>query len=162
MNPGAAAAAVLVLVLGQEASDIIQLPLRQRHLYRGTRHLYPRTVEIELTQPPDKPPREFVASPTHDLKAPHPNSTRVFPGGSPCRHALINAHPPPQRPFPQPDGQIRNTARTHQTRPMAIIVEKLGYSSASIERTETIPHRLELLNNALRALFNNLYRRSGR
>jgi hypothetical protein len=94
MSPRDRAAAILVLVFGQQVSDIVQLTLDDVKVTEDLVTVTFGAVEIALTSPLDEPWRELAATPTHDQTAAHPNSNWVFRGGSPGpAHPGLNPHP---------------------------------------------------------------------
>ncbi|MFH5877272.1 hypothetical protein [Arthrobacter sp. NA-172] len=86
MNPRDRAAAILVLVFGQQVADIVKLTWDNVTVTKENLTITLGTVEIALTPPLDEPWRELAATPTHHQTAAHPNSNWVFRGGSPGKH----------------------------------------------------------------------------
>ncbi|MFJ5956314.1 hypothetical protein ACIQC5_10180 [Paenarthrobacter sp. NPDC092416] len=83
MNPRDREAAILVMVFGQQVSDIVQLRWDNVTVTEELVTITLGTVEIALREPLDEPWRELAAFPAHDQTAAHPNSNWVFRGGSP-------------------------------------------------------------------------------
>lgn len=135
MSPRDRAAAILVLVFGQQVSDIVQLTW---HDVKVTEDLVTVTfgaVEIALTSPLDEPWRELAATPTHDQTAAHPNSNWVFRGGAPGRH--LRASTLTQRlsaAFSSRAARLGTLHELTKIAPVAIIAEALGYAPATIDR----------------------------
>ncbi|WP_457967282.1 Fis family transcriptional regulator [Arthrobacter sp. D1-29] len=135
MNPRDRAAAILVMVFGQQVSDIVQLTWDNVTVTEELVTITLGTVEIALREPLDEPWRELAASPTHDQTAAHPNSNWVFRGGSPGRH--LQASTLAQRlstAFSSRAARLGTLHELTKLAPVAIIAEALGYSPATIER----------------------------
>ena len=132
------AAAILVLVFGQQIEDVVQLTW---HDVTVTDELVTITLgadPIALPTPLDEPWRALAAAPSHDATAAHPNSPWVFRGSFPGRH--LHA------------GHLRHRLRTHfsaraarlgtlheltKHAPVAIIADALGYAPTTIAHHAT-------------------------
>lgn len=135
MNPRDRAAAILVLVFGQQVSDIVQLTWDDVTVTEDLVTVTFGAVEIALTSPLDEPWRELAATPTHHQTAAHPNSNWVFRGGSPGRH--IQASTLTHRlskAFSSRAARLGTLHELTKLAPVAIIAEALGYSPATIDR----------------------------
>lgn len=135
MNPRDRAAAILVMVFGQQVSDIVQLTWDNVVVTEELVTITFGTVEITLTSPLDEPWRELAATPTHDQTAAHPNSNWVFRGGAPGRH--LQASTLTQRlstVFSSRAARLGTLHELTKLAPVAIIAEALGYSPATIDR----------------------------
>ncbi len=129
------AVAILVLVFGQQISDIVQLTWDSVTVTEELVSITLGTVEIALTPPLDEPWRELAATPTHDQTAAHPNSNWVFRGASPGRHI----HPATlterlRMAFSSRAARLGTLHELTKLAPIAIIAEALGYTPATIER----------------------------
>ena len=135
LTPRDRAAAILVLIFGQQIEDIVALTWDDLNLDDETVTLRIGRTEIILPDPLDQPWREIAARPGHDSTASHPSSNWVFRGNSPGRH-LDPAHL---------RGRLRDVISPRAARlgalqeltkvaPVPIIAEALGYSPATIER----------------------------
>jgi integrase len=135
MNPRDRAAAILILVFGQQVSDIVQLTWDNVTVTEELVTVTLGTVEIALTPPLDEPWRDLAATPTHHQTAAHPNSKWVFRGGSPGQH--IQASTLTQRlstAFRSRAARLGTLHELTKLAPVAIIAEALGYSAATIDR----------------------------
>jgi integrase len=135
MNPRDRAAAILVLVFGQQVSDIVQLTWDDVKVTEDLVTVTFGAVEIALTSPLDEPWRELATTPTHHQTAAHPNSNWVFRGGSPGKH--LQASTLTQRlsvAFSSRAARLGTLRELTKLAPVAIIAEALGYSPATIDR----------------------------
>ncbi|WP_248761087.1 tyrosine-type recombinase/integrase [Pseudarthrobacter sp. SSS035] len=135
MNLRDRAAAILVMVFGQQVSDIVQLTWDNVTVTEELVTITFGTVEIALTSPLDEPWRELAATPTHDQTAAHPNSNWVFRGGAPGRH--LRASTLTQRLSTLFSSRAARLGTLHELTklaPVAIIAEALGYAPATIDR----------------------------
>lgn len=80
------AAAILVLVFGQQIEDVVGLTWDNVKVTDDLVTVRVGAVEIALPEPLDSPWRELATNPGHSLTAAHPKSTWVFRGNSPGRH----------------------------------------------------------------------------
>ncbi|WP_415853856.1 Fis family transcriptional regulator [Sinomonas sp. G460-2] len=135
LTPRDRAAAILVIVFGQQIDDVATLTWDDVAVSDELVTVRLGTIEIALPDPLDVPWRQLASEPGHGLTAAHPNSNWVFRGTSPGRHI-----------YP---GHLRQRLRTvFSTRaarlgtlheltklaPVPIIAETLGYAPATIER----------------------------
>lgn len=129
------AAAILVLVFGQQIEDVVALTWDAVKVSDEIVTVRVGKIDIALPDPLDQPWRELAANPGNDLTASHPNSNWVFRGYSPGRHV----DPGHLR------GRLKDVFSTRAARlgtlheltklaPVAIIADALGYSPATIER----------------------------
>ncbi|BCW06005.1 site-specific integrase [Arthrobacter sp. NtRootA1] len=135
MSPRDRAAAILVLVFGQQVSDVVKLTWDHVQVTDEDVTITLGTVEIALTHPLDMPLRQLAAAPTHDQTATRPNSSWVFRGGPPGRH--LRASSLTQRPSTAFSSRAARLGTLHEltkVAPVAIIAEALGYSPITIER----------------------------
>ncbi|MFJ6281246.1 tyrosine-type recombinase/integrase [Arthrobacter subterraneus] len=135
MNTRDRAAAILVLVFGQQVSDIVQLTWDNVTVTEELVTITLGTVKIALVSPLDEPWRELAATPTHDQTAAHPNSNWVFRGGIPGRH--LRASTLTRRlstVFSTRAARLGTLHELTKLAPVAIIAEALGYSPATIDR----------------------------
>ncbi|WP_234760229.1 Fis family transcriptional regulator, partial [Arthrobacter alkaliphilus] len=80
------AAAILILVFGQQAENIARLTWDNVSVTEELVTIQLGTIEIALPEPLDQPWRELAANPRHSLTASHPDSNWVFRGAAPGRH----------------------------------------------------------------------------
>lgn len=135
MSPRDRAAAILILVFGQQISDVVKLTWNHITVTDEEVTITLGTVEIALTRPLDEPWRELAATPTHDQTAAHPNSSWVFRGGSPGKH--LRASSLTERlstAFSSRAARLGTLHELTKVAPVAIIAEALGYSPTTIER----------------------------
>lgn len=129
------AAGILVLVFGQQVSDIVRLTWDDVTLTEELVSITLGTVEIALVPPLDAPWRELATSPTHDQTAAHPNSNWIFLGASPGRHIRPATLPERLRKaFSTRAARLGTLHELTKLAPVAIIAEALGYSPSTIER----------------------------
>ncbi|MEV8112386.1 Fis family transcriptional regulator [Pseudarthrobacter oxydans] len=132
------AAAILILVFGQQAENIARLTWNDVSITEELVTIQLGTIQIALPDPLDKPWRELAANPRHDLTASHPNTTWVFRGASPGRHI----HPGHlttrlSKLFSTRAARLGTLHELTKLAPVAIIAETLGYSPTTIERHAT-------------------------
>ncbi|WP_306914757.1 MULTISPECIES: hypothetical protein [unclassified Arthrobacter] len=80
------AAAILILVFGQQAENIARLTWTDLTITEELVTIQLGTTRIALPDPLAQPWRELAANPGHSQTASHPNSKWVFRGISPGRH----------------------------------------------------------------------------
>jgi hypothetical protein len=132
------AAAILVLVFGQQAERIAQLTWENVTVTEELVTVQLGSVNIALPAPLDEPWRELAKNPSHGLTAAHPNSNWVFTGRSPGKHI----HPGyltqrMTRIFSTRAARLGTLHELTKLAPVAIIAETLGYSHKTIERHAT-------------------------
>lgn len=132
------AAAILILVFGQQAENIARLTWDDVAVTEELVPIRLGTIQITLPDPLAQPWREFAANPGHELTAAHPNTRWVFRGASPGRHI----HPGHLRTrlsklFSTRAACLGTLHELTKLAPVAIIAETLGYSPTTIERHAT-------------------------
>ena len=134
-TPRDRAAAILVLVFGQQIEDVIGLTWDDINVTDELVTIQIGSVEIALPAPLDGPWRCLAANPGNDLTASHPNSNWVFRGYSPGRHVdpghLRNRL---RQVFSTRAARLGTLYELTRLAPVAILAEALGYSPATIER----------------------------
>ncbi|MET3934825.1 hypothetical protein [Arthrobacter sp. OAP107] len=134
-NPRHRAAAILILVFGQQVADIVQLTWGNVTVTKDLVSITLGTVEIALTAPLDEPWRELAATPTHQQTAAHPNSNWVFRGGLPGQHLQASTLTEQlSASFSSRAARLGTLHELTKFAPVAIIAEALGYSPATIDR----------------------------
>lgn len=135
LSPRDRAAAILVVVFGQQIEDVVGLTWDDVTVTEGLVSLRVGAVDIALPEPLDRPWRELVANPGHGLTAAHPFSRWVFRGYSPGRH--IDAGHLRWRlrlVFSTRAARLGTLHELTKMAPVAILADALGYSPATIER----------------------------
>lgn len=130
------AAAILVLVFGQQVEDVVRLTWDDVTVTDDLVMITLGTVEIALPEPLDVPWRELAANrPGYDLIAAHPNSNWVFRGYSPGRHVhAASLRNWLRGVFGTRAARLGTLHELTKLAPVAIIADALGYSPATIER----------------------------
>lgn len=135
MTPRDRAAAILVLVFGQQLQDVVGLTWDDVVVTEELVTVTMGSFAIALNDPLDRPWRELMAQPEHDQTAAHPNSRWVFRGHSPGQH--INAMSLRDRLrghlFSTRAARLGTLHELTKLAPVAIIAEALGYSPRTIE-----------------------------
>lgn len=80
------AAAILILVFGQQIEDVVALTWEDVSVTDDLVTITLGGFAIELREPLDAPWRSLAANPGNNLTAAHPNSPWVFRGYSPGQH----------------------------------------------------------------------------
>jgi integrase len=132
------AAAILILVFGQQAENIARLTWDDVTITEELVTVQLGTIQLALPEPLAQPWRELAANPGHDLTASHPNTRWVFRGASPGRHI----HPGHlttrlSKLFSTRAARLGTLHELTKLAPVAIIAETLGYSPTTIERHAT-------------------------
>lgn len=132
------AAAILILVFGQQAENIARLTWDDVTVTEDLVTIQLGTTKIALPDPLAQPWRELAANPGHELTAAHPNTKWVFRGTSPGRHI----HPGHlttrlSKLFSTRAARLGTLHELTKLAPVAIIAETLGYSPTTIERHAT-------------------------
>ncbi|BCW63278.1 hypothetical protein [Arthrobacter sp. StoSoilB22] len=132
------AAAILILVFGQQAENIARLTWDDVSVTDELVTVQLGTLQIALPDPLAQPWRELAANPGHELTAAHPNTKWVFRGASPGRHI----HPGHlttrlSKLFSTRAARLGTLHELTKLAPVAIIAETLGYSPTTIERHAT-------------------------
>jgi hypothetical protein len=132
------AAAILVLVFGQQAERIAQLTWDNVTVTEELVTVQLGSINIALPAPLDEPWRELAENPRHGLTAAHPNSNWVFTGQSPGKH-IHPGHLTERltRIFNTRAARLGTLHELTKLAPVAIIAETLGYSPKTIERHAT-------------------------
>lgn len=135
LGPRDRAAAILVLVFGQQVEDVVALTWDDVKVTDDLVTVLVGAIEIALPDPLDGPWRELAANPGNDLTAAHPNSNWVFRGYSPGQHVdaghLRNRL---RRVFSTRAARLGTLHELTKLAPVAILAEALGYAPATIER----------------------------
>lgn len=129
------AAAILVLVFGQQIEDVVGLTWDNVRVTDDLVTLRVGSIEIALPEPLDSPWRELATNPGHGLTAAHPRSNWVFRGYSPGRH-IDSGHLRSRLRvvFGPRAARLGTLHELTKLSPVAILAEVLGYSPATIER----------------------------
>ncbi|MCZ9880470.1 hypothetical protein [Arthrobacter sp. B2a2-09] len=132
------AAAILILVFGQQAEKIARLTWDDVAVTDELVTIQLGTIKISLPDPLAQPWRELAANPGHDLTAAHPNTKWVFRGASPGRH-INPSHLTTRlsKLFSTRAARLGTLPELTKLAPVAIIAETLGYSPTTIERHAT-------------------------
>ena len=132
------AAAILVLVFGQQIENVVHLTWQNVVVTDELVMIVLGADPIALPAPLDGPWRALAAAPGHDTTAAHPNSPWVFRGNLPGQHLSA--------------GHLRNRLRAHfsaraarlgtlheltKHAPVATIADALGYAPATIAHHAT-------------------------
>jgi hypothetical protein len=135
LTPRDRAAAILVLVFGQQIEDVVRLTWDEVVVADDLVRVRIGAIEITLPCPLDEPWRELAVNPGNDLTAAHPNSNWVFRGYSPGRH--IDASHLRNRlrhVFSTRAARLGTLHELTKLAPVAILAEALGYHPTTIER----------------------------
>ena len=135
LSPRDRAAAVLVIVFGQQLEHVVRLTWRDVTVTDELVTISLGNTEIALPPPLDDPWRQLARSPGHDLTAAHPNTDWVFRGYSPGRHVQAAAlRSRLQSAFGTRAARLGTLHELTKLAPVAIIAEALGYHPSTIER----------------------------
>lgn len=135
LSPRDRAAAILVLVFGQQIEDVVALTWDDVKVSDDLVTVLVGALEIALPDPLDGPWRELAANPGNDLTAAHPSSNWVFRGYSPGRHVdASHLRNRLRRVFSTRAARLGTLHELTKLAPVAILAEALGYSPATIER----------------------------
>lgn len=135
LTPRDRAAAILILVFGQQIEDIVRLTWDEVTITGELVTIRLGSIDMALADPLDRPWRQLAARPGNDQTAAHPRSRWVFRGYSPGRHI----HPASLRTrlsatFSTRAARLATLHELTKLAPIAVIAEALGYSPATIER----------------------------
>ncbi|UKA57010.1 Fis family transcriptional regulator [Arthrobacter sp. FW306-2-2C-D06B] len=132
------AAAILILVFGQQAENIARLTWDEVTVTDDLVTIQLGSIQIALPDPLAQPWRELAANPGHELTAAHPNTKWVFRGASPGRH-INPGHLTTRlsKLFSTRAARLGTLHELTKLAPVAIIAETLGYSPTTIERHAT-------------------------
>lgn len=135
LTPRDRAAAILVLVFGQQIQDVVTLTWDHVRITPELVTLRIGTLDMSLTAPLDEPWRQLAEHPGHHQTAAHPNSNWVFRGQIPGHH-LNAAHLRDRlrRIFSTRAARLGTLHELTQHTPVAVLAEALSYSPATIER----------------------------
>jgi len=130
------AAAILILVFGQQVEDVVALTWEDVSVTDDLVTITLGGFAIELREPLDAPWRSLAANPGNNLTAAHPNSPWVFRGYSPGQHihAVSLRDRLRSRLVSTRAARLGTLHELTKLAPAAIIAEALGYSPATIER----------------------------
>lgn len=134
LSPRDRAAAILVLVFGQQIENVAGLTWDDVKITDDVVTIHVGAAEIALPEPLDGPWRQLAASPGNDQTAAHPHSNWVFRGYSPGRH-IDPAHLRNRlrAVFSTRAARLGTLHELTKLAPVAILAEALGYSPATIE-----------------------------
>ncbi|HSX68603.1 hypothetical protein [Nocardioides sp.] len=138
LHPRDRAAAILVLVFGQQIEHVAGLTWDHVKISDDIVTVRVGAIDIALPDPLDQPWRFLAANPGHDLTAAHPVSNWVFRGYSPGQH--INPAQLRHRlkvVFGTRAARLGTLHELTKLAPVAIIAEALGYHPATIEKHAT-------------------------
>jgi hypothetical protein len=133
------AAAILILVFGQQLEDVVALTWDDVTVTDELVTVTFGGFAIALTDPLDAPWRELLRNPGHGQTAAHPNSNWVFRGHSPGQHinAMSLRDRLRRRVFSTRAARLGTLRELTKLAPVAIIAEALGYSPKTIETHAT-------------------------
>ncbi|MGO4453829.1 hypothetical protein AB4Y75_07050 [Arthrobacter sp. RAF14] len=142
------AAAILILVFGQQAENIARLTWDDVRVTDELVTVQLGTLQIALPDPLAQPWRELAANPGHELTAAHPKTKWVFRGASPGCH-INPGHLTTRlsKLFSTRAARLGTLHELTKLAPVAIIAETLGYSPTTIERHATPQTRQSLTLN---------------
>ncbi|SHY39354.1 Fis family transcriptional regulator [Mycobacteroides abscessus subsp. bolletii] len=135
LSPRIRAAAILVLVFGQQIERVVKLTWNDVAVTEELVTVKLADMPIALPPPLDEPIRQLCDDPGFGLTAAHPNSNWVFRGVKPGQP--ITAMALRQRLFDVFSTRAARLGTLHELTklaPIAILAETLGYSPATIER----------------------------
>jgi hypothetical protein len=135
LTPRDRAAAILVLIFGQQIVDVARLTWDDIRVTDELVSVKVAAIDIALPVPLDEPWRKLAANPGHDLTAAHPNSNSVFRGNAPGQH-INPAHLRNRlrKLFSTRAARLGTLHELTKTTPVAVLAEALGYHPATIER----------------------------
>ena len=129
------AAAMLVLVFGQQIEDVVALTWDHVIVSHELVTVRVGAVDIALPDPLDQPWRTLFEHPGNGLTASHPNSNWVFRGQSPGQHvAAAHLRSRLKGVFSTRAARLGTLHELTKGTAVAIVAEALGYSPATIER----------------------------
>lgn len=135
LTPRDRAAAILVLVFGQQIEDVVGLTWDDVNVTDDLVTVRVGGIEIALPDPLDGPWRQLAANPDNDLTAAHPNSNWIFRGYSPgCHVDATHLRNRLRAVFSTRAARLGTLHELTKLAPIAILAEALGYSPATIER----------------------------
>jgi integrase len=133
------AAAILVLVFGQQLQDVVALTWDDVTVTEDLVTVRLGGFAIALNDPLDLPLRELMLKPGHDQTAAHPNSNWVFRGHSPGQHidAMSLRDRLRRHVFSTRAARLGTLHELTKLAPVAIIADALGYNPKTIETHAT-------------------------
>lgn len=132
------AAAILILVFGQQAENIARLTWDDVAITEDFVTIQLGTIQITLPDPLAQPWLELAANPGHELTAAHPNTKWVFRGTSPGRHIHLGYLTTRlSKLFSIRAARLGTLHELTKLAPVAIIAETLGYSPKPSSATPT-------------------------
>ncbi len=133
------AAAMLVLVFGQQLEDVVTLTWDDVVVTDDLVTITFGSLAVALNDALTDPWRHLAAHPGHDQTAAHPNIRWVFRGHSPGQHvsAMHLRNRLRQRLVSTRAGRLGTLHELTKLAPVAIIAEALGYSARTIETHAT-------------------------
>jgi hypothetical protein len=135
LTPRDRAAAILVLVFGQQIEDVVELTWDNVNVTDELVTIRLGSIDIAITEPLDGPWRHLAASPGFDMTAAHPRSRWVFRGYSPGRHIdPASLRDRLSAIFSTRAARLGTLHELTKLAPVAVIAEALGYSPVTIER----------------------------
>jgi hypothetical protein len=135
LNARDRAAAILVLVFGQQIEHVVQLTWRDVKVTDELVTVRLGGTEIALQAPLDEPWRQLAGSPGHDYTAAHPNSDWVFRGYSPgCHIHAASLRTRLEAVFSTRAARLGTLHELTKLAPVAIIADALGYHPSTIDR----------------------------
>ncbi len=134
LTPRDRAAAILVLIFGQQIQDAVTLTWDEVTITPELVTLRIGDTGIALPPPLDEPWRQLAAHPGHDRTAAHPNSNWVFRGQSPgCHLDADHLRRRLRRVFSPRAARLGTLHELTKLTAVAILAEALGYAPATIE-----------------------------
>ena len=135
LTPRDRAAAILVLVFGQQLEDIAGLTWDHVRISEDLITIRVGAIAIALPDPLGEPWRQLAANPGCDTTAAHPGSNWIFRGYSPGRH-ITAAHLRKRlrAVFSTRAARLGTLHELTKQTPVAILAEALGYHPSTIER----------------------------
>lgn len=135
LSPRDRAAAVLVIVFGQQIEHVVRLTWHDVTVTDELLTIRLGRSEITLPPPLDEPWRQLARAPGHDLTAAHPNTDWVFRGYSPGQHVQAAAlRTRLKSAFSTRAARLGTLHELAKLAPVAIIADTLGYHPSTIER----------------------------
>ena len=135
LSPRDRAAAILVIVFGQQIQKVAELTWDDVTVTDAIVSVRLGGTEIAIPEPLDGPWRKLAASPGNDQTAANPASSWVFRGHTPGQHVSAqNLRYQLRDVFSARAARLGTLHELTKLAPIAIIAEMLGYSPATIER----------------------------
>ncbi|WP_202870730.1 hypothetical protein [Kribbella sp. VKM Ac-2571] len=135
LAPRDRAAAILVLVFGQQIEGVVGLTWDDVKVTKDLVTVRVGAIEIALPDPLDGPWRRLARNPGSERTAAHPNSNWVFRGYSPGRHIdASHLRNRLRQVFSTRAARLGTLHELTKLAPVAILAEALGYHPSTIER----------------------------